>query len=107
MPRMHKAFGVSSLLLFLSFLWMLGADYYREWRKYQADFTKLDVKKTAADMDAALAQLDESKRKEVESALADAEAALVKQRNDLRELEREQSRKDAVRYRIDQNFRFS
>ena len=40
MPRMHRAFAISSLLLALSFLWLLGSDYFREWRKYQAEFTK-------------------------------------------------------------------
>jgi hypothetical protein len=66
---MHKAFAVSSIMLALCLLWMLGADYYREWRKYQSDFTKIDIKKTDADAQAALANVDQAKLEETKAAL--------------------------------------
>ena len=107
MPRMHKTFAISSICLALSFFWMLGADYYREWRRYQSEFTKIDVKKTEAAAEASLHEVDESKLKGTQEALGAAKADLEAKKAELRGAERELSRKDAVRYRIDLDYRFA
>lgn len=107
MPRMHKAFAISSLLLALSFVWMLGFDYFREWRKYQAEFTRIDVKKTQADADAALQSVDPAKLEETKTALAAAKTQVDTKKREIQESERELTRAEAVRYKIDQDYRFA
>ena len=89
MPRMHKTFAISSIMLLLSFMWMLGADYFREWRTYQATFTKLDVKKTKADIEAAQAGVDQAKLKEIEDSLNAARTELDSRKREIQEAERE------------------
>src|SRR5262245_56865962 len=107
MPRMHKAFAISSIMLALSFLWMLGADYFREWRHYQATFNKLDVQKTKADIEAAQSEVDQAKLSEVETALTAAKTEIDTRKREIQEAERELGRADAVRYKIDQEYRFA
>lgn len=107
MPRMHKAFAISSIMLALSFMWMLGADYFREWRKYQATFTKLEVKKTKTDIEAAQGEVDQAKLTEIEGALTAAKSELETHKREIQDAERELGRADAVRYKVDQEYRFS
>src|SRR6058998_2737912 len=107
MPRMHKAFAVSSIMLMLSVLWWLGSDYFREWKKYQAEFTKLDVKKTAQDIEAARQGEDPAKLEETRAALKAAQADLDAKKKEIHEAEREMTKADAVRFKIDQEYRFA
>ncbi len=49
---LHVIFGVSSLAMLASTIWMLAADHNREWKKYQRNFRALDGKITEARIDA-------------------------------------------------------
>ncbi|HUY34832.1 MAG TPA: hypothetical protein VMV69_18950 [Pirellulales bacterium] len=40
--RMHVIFGVSSLIMLLTTVWMLVADHNREWKNYQRGFRNLE-----------------------------------------------------------------
>jgi mono/diheme cytochrome c family protein len=39
---MHIVFGVSSVVLFATTIWLLAADHYREWKGYQTKFQKIE-----------------------------------------------------------------
>src|SRR5213593_3238725 len=80
MPRMNRAFALSSVALLLVLVWMVAADYVRDWKGYQARFNQLDVKKTHAAIETAGSEVDAAKLEEVKAALqaADAEVAAHK-----------------------------
>ena len=113
---MHRVFFGSSLLLLLTTVWMMWADYNDEWRTYQRQAYKFQaarskareesiksdpiraerVKKLEASRDAAIAELkavqaDEAKRQTAVREAADAE------NNHLRELKLERARRDVAR----------
>jgi cytochrome c2 len=40
--RMHLVFGISSVVMFVSTIWMLAADHNREWKEYQRKFETIE-----------------------------------------------------------------
>src|SRR5436190_2497850 len=59
--RLHKWFAISSLLLFLLTVITIMADYSREWKKYQRNYSRIQVERARADRDKANVGLDRSK----------------------------------------------
>src|SRR5881296_969783 len=49
LPRMHRWFAVSMVVLFLATLLMMYFDHHDEWRDYQRQFFKLDAEKVVAE----------------------------------------------------------
>jgi hypothetical protein len=43
---MHIVFGVSSVVMLISTLWMFGDDHNREWKAYQRTENKIETKMT-------------------------------------------------------------
>src|SRR5712691_3804593 len=78
---LHIVFAVSSILMFLSIIWMMADDHLREWKKLQRDFIRLEAakmeqetgpKKLAKDIEELETQLAQEK-KAVASAVRDAQ----------------------------------
>src|SRR3990172_3060719 len=46
--RLNMWFAISSILLFVFFVWMMWADFARGWKHLQAEFRRLDLAKTKA-----------------------------------------------------------
>src|SRR5207245_2133879 len=46
-------FAVSSVLMAASIIWMIADDHFREWKRVQRDFIRLDADKTKQEMEAA------------------------------------------------------
>src|SRR5205823_13817297 len=44
--RLNMFFALSSIVLFVFFVWMLWADFHRDWKHYQAEFHRTDRAKT-------------------------------------------------------------
>src|SRR5580698_5527087 len=40
--KMHVIFGISSVLMLLTTIWMLAADHHREWKHYQQTFRDVE-----------------------------------------------------------------
>ncbi len=40
--RMHLVFGISSVVMFVSTIWMLAADHNREWKEFQRKFESIE-----------------------------------------------------------------
>src|ERR1041385_5437251 len=45
---MHLVFGISSLAMLATTIWMLAADHRREWKDYQRKFQQVEVWTTQA-----------------------------------------------------------
>ena len=49
LPKMHRWFAVSMIVLFLATLLMMYYDHHDEWRAYQHQFFKLQAEKLLAE----------------------------------------------------------
>ena len=56
MPRLYLYFLISSVLLLGSTVWMVYADYDREWKTHQREFRDLSIEKTDAEKAEALSE---------------------------------------------------
>ena len=41
LPLLHLVFGISSVAMLLSTLWMLATDHNREWKPYQNNYRRI------------------------------------------------------------------
>ena len=103
LPKMHRWFAVSMIVLLVSTLLMMYFDHHDEWRAYQHQFFKLEADKIVAEENATKAELTglaagtgaksvakldksyETKLSELRDAKSAREAELVKTVNDLAE----------------------
>ncbi len=83
LPKMHRWFAVSMIVLFLSTLLMMYFDHHDEWRAYQHEFFKLESDKIVAEENAEKAKLtgvissgDAKSQAKLEKAYQDKLAAL-------------------------------
>ena len=86
---LHLIFAVSSVVLLVSTLWMIWADYSREWKGYQRQFFQMERDLTARQMREAQQAIDQADLQRVEAELREAEAALIAERNALDAVEAE------------------
>ncbi len=105
LPKMHRWFAISMIVLFAATLLMMYFDHHDEWRAYQHQFFHLEADKLVAEESAKKAELAgvtagvgtksaakleksfEAKRAELDKALADKKAELEKAVTDLAERE--------------------
>ena len=106
MPRMNRAFALSSIALLLVVVWLSAADYVRDWKRYQAQFNRLDVEKTRTAIDAAASERDAAKLEEVTGQLDAATKEVHAREADLAAAQKDVAREEAAHYRIDQTYRF-
>lgn len=107
MPRMNKAFALSSVALLLVLVWMVAADYVRDWKLYQAEFNRIDVEKTEEAIQEADAAVDPYDLEDVKTKMEAATAQVDASAAELEAANADLAREDAVLYRVDQAFRFA
>ena len=69
---LHKWFAISSLLFFVFTVIMIMADYSREWKYYQREFTRMSIARAKQDVDKAAGSLDRNKLTQYQNELAEA-----------------------------------
>jgi hypothetical protein len=105
--KLNLVFALSSLGMLLIFSLMIWADYVREWKKYQLDFNRLEVKYTEQQEQEALGKVDAARRKALEVELAEGEKEVAARRAELRKANDEVDKAHGVWYGVDQNYRFT
>jgi cytochrome c2 len=105
--RLSVAFALSSVALLLAFSWMIWADYDREWKRYQLQFNRLELRLTQQQIEEALGQVDTVRRQEVEELLARAQQEDRARRAEIARARAELERLHGRWYAVDQNFRFT
>jgi cbb3-type cytochrome oxidase cytochrome c subunit len=86
-PRLNVIFGVSSILLFLTTVWMVWADYSREWKAFQRQFFQLERETTARQIGEADQRVNQRALAQVETELQTAESELASKEAEIRERE--------------------
>ncbi len=87
--RLNLVFAGSSVLLLGATLWMIWADYSREWKGYQRQFFEMERELTARQMAEARRGIDQADLERIRGELAEAETELGAQRGALDALEAE------------------
>jgi mono/diheme cytochrome c family protein len=105
--RLNMWFAITSILLFISFVWMMWQDFGKEWKHYQAEFRRLDLAKTrvTAAQEAQVLQANPEYQKVLQEMNA-AETQLSQQRSELRQAQEAQSDFQGTWYRADQTYKF-
>src|SRR4029077_15092390 len=67
--KLNLVFALTSIGFFLVVALMVWVDYDREWKKYQIEFDKLNVKLTSEQIEQALGKIDAKKREAIEEQL--------------------------------------
>ena len=88
---LNVIFAASSILLFISTLWMVWDDYDREWKNYQRRFVQLETEVTRVALEAANAEIDPAVLEQFGADRAAAEAALAGQEEQLTALEEQEA----------------
>ena len=85
---LNIVFGISSIFLFVTTLWMIWADYSREWKGYQRQFSQMERETTGRQIQEADAAVNQRELQRIEGELAtaaqelDAKQAEIAQRED-------------------------
>jgi cytochrome c551/c552 len=81
--RLNVLFGVSAIALFLTTVWLVWADYSREWKVYQRRFFQMERDTTARQLDEAGKHVDQRSLTQVEAELAAATQELDSKQQEL------------------------
>src|SRR6185295_1017339 len=69
---LHKWFAISSLLLFIFTVVMIMADYSREWKRYQREYSRLSIQRAQQEVRKVLGSVDRNKYRQLQNDLAAA-----------------------------------
>ena len=105
--HLHKWFAIASLFLFAFTVWMILADYTREWRQYQRSFNQLSIQQIQQEMDNAAGAIDRARFEELQGQLAQAQNDLVQNEDEVDRIQGVLDDLEARIYAADQNFRFA
>ena len=84
---LNVVFGLSSVALFLTTIWMVWDDYSREWKQYQRTFFQMERALTATQIADADADINQREFQRVESELTAATEALQAKQIEIDQLE--------------------
>ena len=107
MDSLHKWFAISSILLFVITIAMVMVDYSREWKKYQRDFVRLQIRNTNKDIQQAASTLDRNKLQQLNQQLAQSGAQQQQNEAQIEKLQKQVRDLEAKRYAVDQRYRFA
>jgi len=86
-PRLNVVFGVSSVAFFLTTLWMVWADYSREWKAFQRQFFQLERETTERQIADADKRVNQRELQRVEAELEAATQELAAKEEEIRQLQ--------------------
>ena len=101
-------FAISSLIFFAVLIWSFVDDYSRSWKDYQRDFRALQIEKTNEEFEKA-SKLYEgtAEYKDIQKRLTNFKELYNKKSEAISRAEEELLKKDAILYRVQQEFNFS
>ena len=86
---LNVIFGISSVLLFATTLWMIWADYSREWKGYQRQFSQMERETTSQQIQDADAAVNQRELQRVQGELAAATQELDGKQAEISQMEDE------------------
>ena len=84
---LNVVFAAASLFVLFSTVWLVWDDYDREWKRYQRQFTALELEVTRAHLAAAEQEMDQARVDELVAARETAERQLASSAEQIAELE--------------------
>jgi cytochrome c551/c552 len=88
-PRLNVLFGVSAIALFLTTIWMVWADYSREWKAFQRQFFQMERETTQRQIEDAEKRVSQRDLERVTTELDSATQELSARQQELSQLEAE------------------
>jgi len=70
--KLNVVFALTSIGMLIAFTVMIWDDYDREWKKYQNQFNKLEVKVTKEQAEQVLGKLDATRRQDLKTEMDSA-----------------------------------
>src|SRR6186713_321309 len=102
---LHKWFAISSLLLFLFTVVMIMADYSREWKRYQREYSRISIQRAQQDVRKALGSVDRAKYKQLQTELAAARKSQEQNASEIAQAKKKLSDLEATFVRIDTDYK--
>jgi cytochrome c2 len=105
--KLNVVFALTSIGLLVTFSLMVWADYARDWKRYQKQFTDMEATLTKKQIEEALGKVDAARRAELESKLAQGNQEMAARRSEVKKAEGEVEKLEGEWYRVDQDYRFT
>lgn len=100
--KTHMWFAITSMVLLASLIWMVMADYNRDWKGWQKQFVQEKKQILQKKFDAL--PVDEAKIKQLQESLSGAQGALLGHKTQLDKLEKEYQSLALSRVKINQKY---
>ncbi len=94
-PKLNILFGVSAVALFLTTIWMVWADYSREWKAFQRQFFQLERETTERQIAEAEKRVSQRDLERVTEELENATQELEAKQQQIQQLESEVAEQNA------------
>ncbi|MBI4530006.1 MAG: c-type cytochrome [Candidatus Latescibacteria bacterium] len=105
--KLNKIFGISSVILLFTILWMVKSDYTREWKIWQGMFNKIEIEKTEEQIRQTESQIDSTTLVQLHENLKKTEEDLSRRKREYETLQKRLSGLDGKLYKTDQDVRFT
>ncbi len=105
--KLNVAFALSSVGLLLAMAAMVFFDYDREWKRYQAEFTRLEASQTRAQLESAASGVDATKLQQVQAQLEQGRQQAAANAAAIRQASAEIEKLGSEWYATDQDYRFT
>ncbi|MBJ79736.1 MAG: hypothetical protein CMH60_00295, partial [Myxococcales bacterium] len=105
-PTLNFWFAISAIVLMLSSVWMVWADYDRSWKNVQRDFQQIERDRLEYEKAQAQKQIQKEELAKLEAAVDEAEAKVVAQQADIETSRGELKAQSDVLYLAKQNYQF-
>ncbi|MBI4042527.1 MAG: c-type cytochrome [Deltaproteobacteria bacterium] len=89
MRLLNLIFGVSCIVLLLSFIWLIADDSNRSWKRYQAQFERIEVERLKKEIAESQGRLDKTQIEKLKAELVEASAALEREHAAYQKAEKE------------------
>ena len=106
--KLNVLFALTSVGLLLVLSLMIWVDYDREWKRYQTEFTGLEVKATEQQIQEAVGKVGAERVQAIQDELRKGDEEIKARRAEVRAAQAELDRiRNGELYRVDQDYRFT
>ena len=103
---LHKWFAISSLLLFVFTVAMVGVDYAREWKRYQREFNRMQIERTQQDIQKVSETFDRAKFDQLNAQMGQIQTQLQQNESQIDAAQEKIDDIKAEAFRFNQNYQF-
>ncbi len=105
--KLNVVFALTSIGMLIAFTVMIWDDYDREWKKYQKQFNRLEIKVTKEQAEQALGKLDATRRQDLKAEMERAKQEESQRKDEIKKAQTERDKLEGEWYAVDQDFRFT